>query len=549
MSDDCQSSEPPDAQDPMTDLATPWAASPGDLYALSLAIGVSLDPRSLGEGFLAALVPRLRLSYAAVWVKPAGPGGPDPAALVLLSEATGGSAADTRIPLKTCPPLGAGPWTWFDACTLDGDATARDANRFGTGAWMPIGDLGCLDLRRPSLALTASELSALLPLLARLGTCLGAAMRSSTPGPGPHTGQTGSNEGRCAAFVEQSADWFWILDTQGRHTYSNGRVSDLLGYPREQFLRADALDLVHPDDRPLFLRTFREAVERRTGWHHVLLRWRHRDGGYRVLESSASAVLDADGGLVEFQGVDRDITDRVEREQATRRLASIVEHSPDFIGVADLDGRIRAVNPAGRVLVGLETPADLETMAMLDFVHESSRASFLAEIVPAVMGAGRWQGEFNLRHLRTGAALPVLSDIFRIDGRDGQPLHIATVSQDIRERKRSAELLDRHNRLLRSVAAASAMLVTERSEQGMMSAICRILVEQGGYRMAWIGRVERDDARVLPVAWAGARTDYLVDIEVRSDESPQGQGPTGTAIRTGRSTVIDDVVSEPRFAP
>ena len=69
MSDGCQSSEPPDAQDPMTDLATPWAASPGDLYALSLAIGGSLDPRSLGEGFLAALVPRLRLSYAAVWVK------------------------------------------------------------------------------------------------------------------------------------------------------------------------------------------------------------------------------------------------------------------------------------------------------------------------------------------------------------------------------------------------------------------------------------------------------------------------------------------------
>ena len=528
--------------------STPGAVPLHELYALSLTIGTCLDPQTVCKDFVGALLRCLGLGYAGVWVTPAGRGqSPDPGFELVFETPPIPGTSYTPPP---SPPTSLGSdagCIFFDASSRSTADLGQNEGRCATGAWLPLGELGWLEIQRSAPPIAEVELSALLPLVARFAVALQAAFWTARRTQSEPAASSG--EARFVAMAEQSADWIWILDTRGRHTYSNGRTREILGYSRDEFLAADPLDLVHPDDHAVFLATFQGAVARRTGWQNVLLRWRHRDGSYRVLESNASAVLDEGGQLVEFQGVDRDVTDRASREQASHRLAAIVEHSLDFIGIADVEGHIQVVNPAGRALVGLEPLEDIKSKRIPDFVHESSRGLFADQVTPVVLQTGHWQGELCFRNLRTGAAVSVLSDVFRIDGSDGRPLHMATVSRDIRERKRSEELLDRHNRLLRSVAAGSAILVTERSEQGMMSAICRILVEQGRYRMAWIGRVGPEGARVLPVASAGARTDYLATVDIRCDDSPLAAGPTGTAIRTNRSVVIDDLAADARFAP
>ena len=128
---------------------------------------------------------------------------------------------------------------------------------------------------------------------------------------------------RFRAMAEQSADWIWSLDTQGRHTYSNARVTDLLGYEMERFLGADVVSLVHPEDRDLFTATFEHALANRAGWQNVVLRWQHQTGRYVALESSARALFDEGGRLIGFQGVDRDIT---ERKQAEERIQFMAHH-------------------------------------------------------------------------------------------------------------------------------------------------------------------------------------------------------------------------------
>ncbi len=85
----------------------------------------------------------------------------------------------------------------------------------------------------------------------------------------------------------------------------------------------DSSSLVHPDDLPLFLETFENAVSARQGWQNVVLRWRHRNGSYRIFESNASALFDEAGQLIGFQGVDRDIT---ERKQAEARIEFLAHH-------------------------------------------------------------------------------------------------------------------------------------------------------------------------------------------------------------------------------
>ena len=519
-----------------------------ELYGLSLAIGTCHDPQTICRDFVGALFPCLRLGYAGVWLPVArADKSPDPCFELLFEEPCTPQPRDVPQPGPSRSlPIDA-PFVVFDCATLATADARQNKDEPATGACLALGELGWLEIRRPSPPFAHAELSALLPLLARLAVALQAALASTRQVSFEPITSVG--EARFRAMAEQSADWIWVLDTHGCHTYTNNRGSAILGFPRDAFLSTDPLELVHPADQALFHATFREALDRRAGWHNLLLRWRHCDGSYRVLESSASALLDADGRVVEFQGIDRDVTGRIDREQASRRLASIVEHSRDFIGIAAPDGRIQVVNPAGRAMVGLEPGAEVESKHIPDFIHESSTRLFADEVTPAMLQAGHWEGELCFRDFRSGAAIPVQSEVFRIDGRDGAPLHIATVSRDIRERKRNDDLLDRHNRLLRSVAAGSAILVTERDEHAMMVAICRVLVEQGQYRMAWIGRVDADGVRVLPIASAGIGNDYLAVADIRCDNSPKGQGPTGTAIRANRSVVNDNVDANVYFAP
>ncbi len=131
------------------------------------------------------------------------------------------------------------------------------------------------------------------------------------------------SEARFRAMAEQSADWIWAIDIAGRYTYTNQRGLENLGYTVSEFLAMNPVDLVHPDDRPLFRATLEQALASQQGWRNVELRWRHRNGSYRTLESSSSPLLDESGKLTGFQGIDRDIT---ERRSAEARIEFLAHH-------------------------------------------------------------------------------------------------------------------------------------------------------------------------------------------------------------------------------
>jgi diguanylate cyclase (GGDEF)-like protein/PAS domain S-box-containing protein len=131
------------------------------------------------------------------------------------------------------------------------------------------------------------------------------------------------SEARFRAMAEQSTDWIWSVDTQGKQIYSNQRGVANLGYSTEEFFAMDIRNVVHPDDLPLLRETLDRGTSMQQGWQNVVLRWRHRNGSYRTLESSASPMFNEAGQLVGFQGVDRDIT---ERRQAEARIEFLAHH-------------------------------------------------------------------------------------------------------------------------------------------------------------------------------------------------------------------------------
>lgn len=138
----------------------------------------------------------------------------------------------------------------------------------------------------------------------------------------------------------------------------------------------------------------------------------------------------------------------------------ILENCTDFIGIASLDGTPQYVNPAGLQLVGLDSSDEMKRLSVLDFIPIEDRATVRDEHWRTVIEKGRWRGEIRFRHFKSGNAIPLLMDWFRIDDqRTGKPVVMATVSRDLTKQKQvEAELRMLNEGLEREVASRTQAL-------------------------------------------------------------------------------------------
>ena len=152
------------------------------------------------------------------------------------------------------------------------------------------------------------------------------------------------------------------------------------------------------------------------------------------------------------------------------------------------------------------------------------------------------------RHRRAdGSEFPVEVNLGLVKAGD-ETLFLSIV-RDITARKAAEDRIRALNRLLRTISEVNQLLVRGADEESLLKDVCRILVSHGGYALAWIGRADRETMRVVPVASAGDEAGYLQRIEVRWDDTPEGRGPLGIAIREGRPAIVSDVQVDPMVAP
>jgi len=284
-----------------------------------------------------------------------------------------------------------------------------------------------------SLALAAGLLAlVLLVLLARELARKTSALRVS--------------EQRFRDLAEHSADWIWSLDLHGRHTYCSPSTVAILGYSNEELLELDPHTLVHPDDLALFDSTMGAARNHVSGWRNVVIRWRARDGAYKMLESNAVPVIDVQGNLQGFQGVDRDITERVAAEQERQRLALILEATNDIVGMLDPSGNLIYLNRAGCTLLGISPQKDLPKV--VSHVHPKWAADIvLSEGLQTAVQKGRWSGETAV--IGPEGEVPVSQIILSHKDQQNHLLFLSTVMRDIRESRVAAKALSESEERLR----------------------------------------------------------------------------------------------------
>ncbi len=133
---------------------------------------------------------------------------------------------------------------------------------------------------------------------------------------------------------------------------------------------------------------------------------------------------------------------------------------------------------------------------------------------------------------------------------DGRLVATEGVGRDVTERQRAEAHLARVNRVHRTLSAANEGLVRAETESALLEAICRAVVEHGGFRFAWVGYREDDPAgTVRPMARAGHDAGYLDGVAISWRDTERGRGPAGVAIRSGSPVVSRDLAADPAMAP
>ncbi|MBI4984997.1 MAG: CHASE domain-containing protein, partial [Rhodocyclales bacterium] len=262
------------------------------------------------------------------------------------------------------------------------------------------------------------------------------------------------------------------------------------------------------------------------------------------------------------------------------QLQSVLDNFPFRIWLKDLDGRFVAANRAFAEDCGLASSVEL--------IGKQDRDIWPQEVAAAQVARDR-QVIQTLGKLTSEEAIPAADgekwlEIFNapVVGPDARPLGVAGYARDITERKRADLALEKlvavRTAELQRAAAAMARDVAERrqreeelarlnrtltalshsneaflrlgTEREYLAAICRIVVEDCGYAMVWIGYAEDDAVRsVRAVVSSGFETDYIDSLNVSWGDNELGQGPTGKAIRTGQPCLCHNIHTDPNFAP
>jgi len=113
---------------------------------------------------------------------------------------------------------------------------------------------------------------------------------------------------------ENAGDMIALVDMDGNRLYNSPAYTKVLGYSQEELSSTSSFEQIHPDDRHRVLEAADHA--KRTGAGRTLeYRIRHKDGSWRILESSASPILDKNGKAEKMVIVNRDVTARKHAEE------------------------------------------------------------------------------------------------------------------------------------------------------------------------------------------------------------------------------------------
>lgn len=183
-------------------------------------------------------------------------------------------------------------------------------------------------------------------------------------------------------------------------------------------------------------------------------------------------------------------------------------------------------------------------------LHPEDRNRVVDGIQTAIaQGSTQWEEEY--RFMGSDEKIYHVMDRAQIiRDTEGRAVRMVSGMRDLSFNRAAEVALRRSHRALRMLSSCNEMLIRASDESELVEGACRMAVEIGGYRMAWVGYAEKDGGKaVIPKAHAGIEEGFLSELEITWDDTRRsGWGPAGRSIRSGEMVIINDIFTDHSLA-
>jgi len=237
-------------------------------------------------------------------------------------------------------------------------------------------------------------------------------------------------------LIHSSLDMIVAVDLDRRITEFNPVAEKVFGYQKAEVV-GRVIDLLYNTPS---LGAEINAQVLKSGGYSGEVQNKRKNGERFDVYLEASVIRDAIGTSVGVMGISRDITEHKKAAEEQARLTTILEATPDLVGITNLNGKMLHLNRAGRRVMGIgENEPLTEAGNVYDYHPEWVRIRF-SEILPTIITEGVWSGELAIRS-RDGREVPVSQVILAHSGPDGMVKFFSTIARDISAQKQAEAAL------------------------------------------------------------------------------------------------------------
>jgi diguanylate cyclase (GGDEF)-like protein/PAS domain S-box-containing protein len=347
---------------------------------------------------------------------------------------------------------------------------------------------------------------------------------------------------RFRTAMDSSGDAIVLIDRASmRYIDVNQTLCDLIGYTREELIGMTPMDLFSADRETLERDYDAIIADNSSSATKVEGQYRHKDGSLIPIESRRRALRIDNGWII--VGTARDITARKRSEELMLRernfTNAVLDSLPGLFYLIDEQGRFLRWNRNFEVVSGYssEEIAGLSPIALFAGTDKEK----VAEAIQQVFRAGETtiEAEVVAKDL-TKTAHFLTGKLVHID----QKPCLSGMGIDVTLRVQAERGIKRLNRVYAMLSGINSLIVRVHDRDELSEEACQIAVEHGKFKMAWIGVVDRNAMKVVPIASAGAEPEFLALVKDQfslREDAPLGNTKTARAVREKKAIVVNEI--------